>query len=70
MIEEEGHVAGYFAFVMDDDCHKQRIVVYGRMTALAMDASKRGKGLGASLFRSVISIIGENGGQYVASEYP
>lgn len=70
VIECEGHVAGYFAFKMDDELSQATNYKYGRMTALAMDASIRGKGQGASLFRSVISIIGESGGQYVASEYP
>ena len=70
VIENAGKVAGYFAFVMDDELSKVTKYKYGRMTSLAMDAYVRGKGLGSSLFRSVISLIGERGGQYVASEYP
>ena len=70
VIEYEGKVAGYFAFMMDDELSRATKYKYGRMTSIAIDASIRCKGLGSSLFKSVISIIGERGGQYVASEYP
>lgn len=70
VMEKEGNIVGYFAFVMDDELSAATGYKYGRMTSLAMDASVRGKGLGSSLFRSVIALIGEMGGQYVASEYP
>ena len=69
VIEYEGKVAGYFAFVMDDELSRGTKYKFGRMTSLAMDTSIRCKGLGSRLFRSVISIIGERGGEYVASEY-
>jgi L-amino acid N-acyltransferase YncA len=70
VIEKGGKVAGYFAFVMDEALSHATKHRYGRMTSLAMDASIRSRGLGSSLLRSVISLIGERGGQYVASEYP
>lgn len=70
VMENEGKIVGYFAFVMDDGLSAATGYKYGRMTSLAIDASVRGKGFGLSLFRSVIALIGERGGQYVASEYP
>ena len=70
VIEDKGKIVGYFAFVMDDALSQAMKYKYGRMTSLAMDASARSKGLGSSLFKAVISLIGEMGGQYVASKYP
>lgn len=70
VIEEGGKVAGYFAFVMDEDLSTATKYRYGRMTSLAMDASIRSRGLGSSLFRSVMSLIGQMEGQYIASEHP
>ena len=70
VLENDGRVAGYFAFVLDDGLSQASKYPYGRMTSLAMDASVRGKGLGEVLFRSVISLISARGGRYVASEYP
>jgi ribosomal protein S18 acetylase RimI-like enzyme len=69
VIENEGNIAGYFIFIMDEDLSRATKYSYGRMISLAMDASNRGKGLGSSLFRSVICLIAESGGQYVASDY-
>lgn len=70
VIESEGRIAGYFAFVMDKTLSQATKLTYGRMTSLAMDASVRERGLGTRLFCSVLSLIEEQGGQYVASEYP
>lgn len=70
VIENEGKVIGYFAFVMDDSLSQAMKCKYGRMTSLAMDSSARGKGFGSNLFRVVMSLIAEMGGQYIASEYP
>jgi ribosomal protein S18 acetylase RimI-like enzyme len=70
VIENGGEVAGYFAFVMDEPLSQAMKYKYGRMTSLAMDSSARGKGLGSNLFRAVMSLIAEMGGQYIASEYP
>ncbi len=70
VIEDGGKVVGYFAFVMDAPLSQAMEYKYGRMTSLAMNASARGKGLGSNLFRAVISLIAEMGGQYIASEYP
>jgi len=69
VIERDGSIAGYFAFVMDEALSRATKYIYGRMTSLAIDASCRGQGVGASLFGSVIGMIGAMGGGYVASEY-
>lgn len=70
VIENNGDVVGYFAFLMDEELSRAMGYKYGRMRSLAMDASARGKGLGSNLFRSVMSLISEMGGRYIASEYP
>jgi len=70
IIENEGKVMGYFVFVMDDSLSRAMKYKYGRMTSLSMDSSARGKGLGSNLFRAVMSLIADRGGQYIASEYP
>ena len=70
VIENNGEVAGYFAFLMDEELSRALGYRYGRMRSLSMDSSVRGKGLGADLFRAVMSLVAKNGGQYIASEYP
>ena len=70
VIENDGKVAGYFAFVMDRSLSDAMGFEYGRMTSLSLDSTIHRKGLGASLFRSVVAMIGQNGGQYVSTEYP
>jgi L-amino acid N-acyltransferase YncA len=70
VIESDGDVVGYFAFLMDDELSKALGYRYGRMRSLSMDSAARGKGLGADLFRAVMSLIGGMGGQYIISEYP
>jgi L-amino acid N-acyltransferase YncA len=69
VIETEGKVSGYFAFVMDESLSSSLGRRYGRMTSLAIDASIHGAGLGSRLFGSVIAIIKGLGGELIASEY-
>lgn len=69
VIETEGKVSGYFAFVMDETLSSSLGHRYGRMTSLAIDASIHGAGLGSRLFGSVMAMIKEQGGEYIASEY-
>jgi len=70
VIENDGDIVGYFAFLMDDELSKVLGYRYGRMRSLSIDSAARGKGLGSSLFRSVMSLIAGMGGQYIVSEYP
>ena len=69
VIETEGVVSGYFAFVMDEPLSSSLGHRYGRMTSLAIDASIHGIGLGSRLFGSVMAMIKEMGGEYIVSEY-
>jgi L-amino acid N-acyltransferase YncA len=69
IIETEGKVSGYFAFVMDGPLSSSLGYRYGRMTSLAIDASIHGAGLGSRLFGSVMAMIKGMGGEYIASEY-
>lgn len=69
VIETDGKVSGYFAFVMDGTLSSALGYSYGRMTSLAIDASIHGVGLGSRLFGTVMAMIKEMGGEYIVSEY-
>lgn len=67
--EYENKVVGYFVLKMDKELSKYLGYSYGRMRSLAIDTSIRGKGIGRTLFEGSISILKENGAEYIDSGY-
>lgn len=69
VIESNGIVVGFFAFMIDDQLSGARGYKYGRMKNLAMNKSCREKGLGSELFAGAMSLMKEMGVEQIDSGY-
>jgi ribosomal protein S18 acetylase RimI-like enzyme len=69
VIESEGKVIGYFAFVIDKSLSEMIGYRYARMRHLALDPEFRGRGLGKILFGGTIALMKDMGADYVDSGY-